>query len=331
MNCANCGGIVKAGGKFCPHCGSAVAAAPPVEPAPTRLGAAEPAPPPTTRYCMTCGGAVGAKFCNEAKCDTCGAPLAAPVASGPRKTRLAAPIDASYEAVGSTPVQPPGAAAPGSGAPRPWAATPTRVQASPAIIKGSNHTFYQLLGLAFLLIACAYVGYHYWSAPAAPETRRAEGVEPVYGDLASSGEATPGSGAQGLGASGSVAQGSVAQGSGAVGYSQGQPGDEYQAQSAAGAGGQQAGLSEGQAPGTFGAASGAGVDLRGTAASGSVDRRAEALGTVPLSGEAGPSRSADPAATRRASRQPIDPRAPRIVTPPPRPPRWPLSRGHPLR
>ena len=324
MNCANCGGIVKAGGKFCPHCGSAVAAAPPVEPAPTRLGAAEPAPPPTTRYCMTCGGAVGA---NEAKCDTCGAPLAAPVASGPRKTRLAAPIDASYEAVGSTPVQPPGAAAPGSGAPRPWAATPTRVQASPAIIKGSNHTFYQLLGLAFLLIACAYVGYHYWSAPAAPETRRAEGVEPVYGDLASSGEATPGSGAQGLGASGSVAQGSVAQGSGAVGYSQGQPGDEYQAQSAAGAGGQQAGLSEGQAPGTFGAASGAGVDLRGTAASGSVDRRAEALGTVPLSGEAGPSRSADPAATRRASRQPIDPRAPRIVTPPPppRPPAAPLA------
>ena len=305
MNCGNCGGVVKAGGKFCPHCGSAVAAAPPLVPAPTRLGAAEPAPPPTTRYCMTCGGAVGA---NQAKCDTCGAPLAAPVASGPRKTRLAAPIEASYEAVGSVPVQPPGPAAP-----RPGAATPTRVQAPPAIIKGSNRTFYQLLGLAFLLIACAYVGYHYWSAPPAPETRRAEGLEPAYGDLASSGEATPGSGAQGLGASGSVAQGS-----GAVGYSQGQPGDEYQAQSTAGAGGQELALNEGQAQaGTFGAAAGAGVDLRGTAAGGSVDRRAAAPGPASLSGEAGPPRPADPAAARRPSRQPIEPRAPRIVTPPP--------------
>ena len=300
MNCGNCGGVVKAGGKFCPHCGSAVAAAPPVVPAPTRLGAAEPAPPPTTRYCMTCGGAVGA---NQAKCHSCGAPLAAPVASGPRKTRLAAPIEASYEAVGSAPVPSPGAAAPRPGAPRPGAATPTRVQAPPAIIKGSNRTFYQLLGLAFLLIACAYVGYHYWSAPPAPETRRAEGPGPGFGELSASGE--------------------PAQDSSAEGYTQSQPGDEYQAQSAPPAGWQQAALNERQpSSSTFGTAGGTSSESTGGTPGGSLDRRAEAPGQYQ---PPAPQSPLDPGASRRpSSRTPSSsamPRTPaRGVNRPPSPP-----------
>ena len=266
MNCGKCGGVVEAGGKFCRQCGSPVAAAP-VEPPPlTRLASTDPVPGETTRYCMTCGGAVAA---NQSKCDACGTALVAPAASGPPKTRLAEPIEASYEALGSAPTAP----------------TPTRMQTAPAgRPPRSNRTFYQLLGVAFLLIACGYVGYHYLSAPPAPETRRAEHLELLAGQPAPA-------------ASG--------------GSWKGRPNDEYAAQSPPP-------LAAGRQTGAVGAApSDTMSDSTGSAAdprAGAPDRPVE-----PLRGTPAPREYKQPAPSRLAS--PAAPPPTRYANPPPKIPR----------
>ena len=231
MNCANCGGRIEAGGKFCRHCGSPVAAAPVEPPPPTRLASTHPLPGETTRYCMTCGGAVAA---NQSRCDTCGAALAAPAASGPPKTRLAEPIEARFEVLGSAP------------------AARTPVKTAPAVQPPrSNRTFYELLGVAFLLIAGGYAGYHYLSAPPAPETRRAE-----HGEMAADQPAPAPSG----------------------GSWEGRASDEYAAQSPpAAALGQQAGAAGASATDTMSESTGSAADPRASAP----DRPVEPLRDTP--------------------------------------------------
>ena len=162
MKCTKCGGDVSAGDRFCQHCGGAVVESPPEQAAPAHLEPSGSTPRETTRYCMTCGSAVAP---DHQHCENCGEGLEPPAAVRPLKTRLADPIEAHYEAVGSAePPPPPGLKSP------PIA----------ELRRGSNRTFYQLLGVAFVFIACAYLGYHYLSSPPKAETRVQEaGLEPT--------------------------------------------------------------------------------------------------------------------------------------------------------
>ena len=208
-----------------------------LEPPPlTRLASTDPVPGETTRYCMTCGGAVAV---NQSRCDACGATLAAPVAA-------------------------------------------TRVQTAPAgRSPRSNRTFYQLLGVAFLLIACGYVGYHYLSAPAAPETRRAEHGELLAGQPAPA-------------ASGGSWEGRVS--------------DEYAAQSPPpAAAGRQAGAVGATTSDTMSDSTGSAADPR----AGAPDRPVE-----PLRGTPAPREYKQPAPSRPAP--PAPPPATRYANPPPK-------------
>ncbi|HUG82345.1 MAG TPA: zinc ribbon domain-containing protein [Bryobacterales bacterium] len=140
MKCSECGEGLRDGDKFCIRCGAGVETA-----AAAREAASEP------EDCSRCGAALipGDRFCKG-----CGASVGAGIAEK-KTTRLSTPLDTKYEAVEPSPV----AAAP-------------EVVAGPAVRipprstpKQSNRTFYQLLGLALVLIACGYLAYDYFVTP----------------------------------------------------------------------------------------------------------------------------------------------------------------------
>lgn len=140
MKCSECGEGLRDGDKFCIRCGAGVETA-----AAAREAASEP------EACSRCGAALipGDRFCKE-----CGASVGAGIAEK-KTSRLSAPIDTKYEAVEPSPV----AAAPEVVA---GPAARTSPRSTP---KQSNRTFYQLLGLALVLIACGYLAYDYFVTP----------------------------------------------------------------------------------------------------------------------------------------------------------------------
>ena len=136
MKCLECGKGLREGDRFCIHCGAVAEAAPAPQKPASRAG-----------DCSGCGAALkpGDRFCQE-----CGAPLGAAVAEQ-QPSRLSEPMETRYEAVESVPEEEQASAAP--------------QQAPQQATKQSNKTFYQLLGLAFVLIACGYLAYDYLYTP----------------------------------------------------------------------------------------------------------------------------------------------------------------------
>ncbi len=131
VTCSECSEALREGDRFCIHCGAGIDAAPAAREPESRAGACAACGTPlkpADRFCQTCGASVEVK------------------PPEPHASRLSAPIDARYLAVEDPPTD----------RERPAAtAIPTSKP------EASNRTFYQLLGLALILIACGYLAYDY--------------------------------------------------------------------------------------------------------------------------------------------------------------------------
>jgi len=109
----------------------------------------EEAPPPAEVRCDSCGEELTT---DDRFCQSCGAQVGGPAITEGQASRLTEPVEAQFEGVDTAGVEPMG----------------SRAAVAPPAEKSSNSTIYTLLGLAFVLIACAYFAYDYFSTPRSP-------------------------------------------------------------------------------------------------------------------------------------------------------------------
>ena len=144
MNCQKCGRQLLETEKFCVQCGTPAEAVP--EPEPTQSAEVR---------CDSCGETLTA---DDRFCQACGAQVGGPAITEHPSREASGPEQAESEGVDD----------PGS----PPAATPPIPNTSPQ--GGSRSMLYPLLGLTFVLIACTYFAYDYFSTPRDPNLDASE-------------------------------------------------------------------------------------------------------------------------------------------------------------